>query len=105
MGVLRRRARNHQAARTGDPFLDRVDDRGVDRVVHPEVIEVDDEYPGIGRKTQQLTRPNRGRGGHGLQGVSLHVFSIRTPSITPAAVVADCTRMSAVQAAGRAGRG
>jgi hypothetical protein len=59
-------ARHHQAARTGDPVLDRLDDRGVDRVVHPEVVGVDDEHASIGSEAQQLTGPDHGRRDSGV---------------------------------------
>jgi hypothetical protein len=51
-------ARHHQAARTGDPFLDRPDDSDVDGVIHPEVVGVDDEHAGIGREAQEVAHPN-----------------------------------------------
>ncbi len=75
-GVPRRRARHHQAARTGDPFHDRAQDRGVDRGVHPEVVAVHDEHAGIRRKAQQLARPSRGRDRRPPAGISCHAPSV-----------------------------
>ena len=43
-------------------LLDRLDHRGIDRWVHPQVVAVHDQHAGIRREAEQLTRPRRGVG-------------------------------------------
>jgi hypothetical protein len=54
--VRRRGARDHQTAGARDAVLDRLHHCSVDRVVHAEVVAVDDQHPCVRRETQQLTR-------------------------------------------------
>ena len=52
--VCRARAGRHQTARCRDAVLDRIDDRRVHRLVHAEVVAVEDQYAGVGREAEKL---------------------------------------------------
>jgi hypothetical protein len=78
-GMRRRRTRRHQAARADDAFLNRIDDRGVDCVIHPEVVCVDDEHSGIGNKSQQLTGQALACREPGPSGAVVHVLQYPEP--------------------------
>ena len=54
--VRRRWARNHQAAGARNAGLDRLHHGSVDRVVHAEVVAVDDQHPRVRFEAQQLAR-------------------------------------------------
>jgi hypothetical protein len=61
--------------------LDRTDDRGVDRVIHPEVVSVDDEHPGIRSEPQRFAGPR-------LPATVVHDSQYREPAPFPAAETA-----------------
>jgi hypothetical protein len=56
--VRRRGAWDKQAAGAPDAVLDRLHHRSVDRVVHAEVVTVDDQDPRVGPEAELLTRRN-----------------------------------------------
>lgn len=48
-----------------------------DGVVHPEVVAVDDEHPGIGREAEHLAGPNRRLARLGRGGMIIHAASVQ----------------------------
>jgi hypothetical protein len=53
-GLRRPRAGHHQAARAGYTVLDRGDDGFVHRLVHAQVIAIEDQHPLMEFEAQQL---------------------------------------------------